>query len=61
MAYAREGSSVFVCDNSDEFILSFKTENPDIFIQKTDISIFSEVEIIFQRRKAAGQFSGRPD
>ena len=42
MAYAREGSSVFVCDNSEEFIQSFKTENPDIFIQKTDISIFSE-------------------
>jgi NAD(P)-dependent dehydrogenase (short-subunit alcohol dehydrogenase family) len=51
MAYAREGSSVFVCDNSDEFILSFKTENPDIFIQKTDISIFSEVESFFNAVK----------
>jgi NAD(P)-dependent dehydrogenase (short-subunit alcohol dehydrogenase family) len=47
MAYAREGSNVFVCDNSEEFILSFKNENPDIFIQKTDVSVFSEVKSFF--------------
>ena len=51
MAYAREGCSVFVCDNAEEFIISFKTENPDIFIQKTDISIFSEVESFFNAVK----------
>ena len=47
MAYAREGSNVFVCDNSEEFILSFKNENPDIFIQKADVSVFSEVKSFF--------------
>ena len=48
MAYKNEGCRVFVCDNSDELISSFKSENPDIFIQKADVSVYAEIESFFK-------------
>ena len=48
MAYKNEGCRVFVCYNSDELISSFKSENPDIFIQKADVSVYAEIESFFK-------------
>ena len=48
MAYKNEGCKVFVCDNSDELISSFKGENPNIFIQKADVSVYAEIESFFK-------------
>ena len=39
---------MFVCDNSDELISSFKGENPNIFIQKADVSVYAEIESFFK-------------
>ena len=39
---------MLVCDNSDELISSFKSENPDIFIQKADVSVYAEIESFFK-------------
>ena len=47
LAYRNEGCRVFTCDISDEFISSFKTEAPNIFIQKTDVSEYSEIKSFF--------------
>ncbi|MCH2651129.1 MAG: SDR family NAD(P)-dependent oxidoreductase, partial [Candidatus Marinimicrobia bacterium] len=47
LAYKNEGCRVYTCDVSDEFILSFKSDAPDVFIQKTDIASFDDVKSFF--------------
>ena len=47
LAYQNEGCRVYACDISDEFISSFKSDAPDIFIQKTDIASFDDVRSFF--------------
>ena len=46
-AYKNEGCRVHICDISDESISSFKSEESDIFVQKTDVSVYSEVKSFF--------------
>ena len=47
LAYKKEGCQVYTCDVSDEFISSFKSDAPDIFIQKVDVSNFNDVKSFF--------------
>ena len=47
LAYKNEGCRVYICDISDEFISSFKSDAPDVFIQKTDIASFDDVKSFF--------------
>ena len=47
LAYKNEGCRVYTCDVSEEFILSFKSDAPDVFIQKTDIASFDDVKSFF--------------
>jgi NAD(P)-dependent dehydrogenase (short-subunit alcohol dehydrogenase family) len=47
-AYLGEDANVFVCDVSDELIAAFKKEFPDIYIEKTDVSEYAQVEAFFR-------------
>ena len=47
LAYQNEGCRVYTCDISDKFISLFKSDAPNIFIQKVDISSFSDVRSFF--------------
>ena len=50
-AYDREKCNVFVCDISDSFIQSFKNDYPNIFIKKTDVSVYDDVAGFFKQVK----------
>ena len=50
-AYARENCRVFVCDISDDFIKTFKNDYPNIFIKKTDVSVYDDVAGFFRQVK----------
>ena len=47
LAYKNEGCQVYTCDVSGEFISSFKSDVPDIYIQKTDVASFDDVRSFF--------------
>ena len=50
-AYERENCRVFVCDISDDFIKTFKNDYPNIFIKKTDVSVYDDVAGFFKQVK----------
>jgi len=50
-AYDRENCRVFVCDISDDFIKTFKNDYPNIFIKKTDVSVYDDVAGFFKQVK----------
>ena len=50
-AYDRENCRVFVCDISDDFIKTFKNDYPNIFIKKTDVSVYDDVAGFFKQIK----------
>ena len=47
LAYKNEGCRIYTCDVSDTFISSFKSDMPDVFIQKTDVANFDDVKSFF--------------
>ena len=47
LAYKNEGCRIYTCDISDKFISSFKSDVPDVFIQKTDVGDFIDVKSFF--------------
>ena len=49
--YERENCRVFVCDISDDFIKTFKNDYPNIFIKKTDVSVYDDVAGFFKQVK----------
>ena len=50
-AYDRENCRVFVCDISDDFIKTFKNDYSNIFIKKTDVSVYDDVAGFFKQVK----------
>ena len=50
-AYQQQGCEVFVCDISDDLIESFQKDFPQIFIEKTDVSIYDDVAEFFNKIK----------
>lgn len=47
-AYLKEDAKVFVCDISDELIEEFKQEFPAVYIEKTDVSDYTQVRSFFE-------------
>ncbi len=41
--FLEQGCSVFICDISEDYIRDFRSEFPNVIIQKTDVSNYSEV------------------
>ena len=50
-AYDRENCRVFVCDISDDLIKTFKNDYSNIFIKKTDVSVYDDVAGFFKQVK----------
>lgn len=46
-AYLNNGASVFVCDESDEFINLFRKDFPKVFIRQVDVAEFEQVKGFF--------------
>ena len=47
-AYLEQGCQLFVCDISSSFISDFKQIFPEVFIQQTDVSDYSQVRRFFE-------------
>lgn len=45
--FLAQNCNVFICDIAQAHIDAFKTEFPDVYVQKTDVSVYEEVQDFF--------------